>query len=109
MSLWSDIVAGGEKVETFLTELQSGAKKLQAIYSSLSSTTLPAVAAVFYDVVKSVAAGTAAATAAEGGNIPGAITLSETTLTLVKQTITDAKAGEKAVVADFEALGIKLP
>ena len=109
MSLWTDITGAGEKIESFLTELQSGAKKLQAIYSSLSGVTLPAIAAVFYDVVKTVASAESAAASAETGNVAGAITLSETTLTLVKQTITDAKAGEKAVVADFEALGIKLP
>jgi hypothetical protein len=108
MSLWTDITAAGGKIETFLTDLASGVKRLQSIYSALSGPTLAAVAAVFYDVVKSVASAELAATAAETGNIPGAVTLSETTLTLVKQVVTDAKAGEKVVLADFEALGITI-
>jgi hypothetical protein len=108
MSLWTDITGAGEKIETFLTDLQSGATKLKAVYAALSSATLPAIAAVFYDVVKTVAAATAAGTAAESGNFTGAITLSETTITLVKQVVADFKAGEKAVVADFDALGIKI-
>jgi hypothetical protein len=106
MSLWTDIEAAGEKVEGWLTAIGTGAKKLQAIYNTLSGPTLAAVAAVFYDVVKAVAAGTEAATDAATGNTPAAFVLSETTLTLVKQVVADAKAGEKTVVADWEALGL---
>jgi hypothetical protein len=108
MSLWTDITGAGIKIENFLIELSSGAKKLQAIYSTLSGPTLAAVAAVFYDVVKTVSAAESAATSAETGNIPGAITLSETTLTLVKQVVTDFKSGVKTVEADLTALGITL-
>jgi hypothetical protein len=108
MSLWTDLESAGTKVETFLSNIASGAKKLAAIYSALSGPTIAAVSAVFYDVVKAVASGESAAASASTGNIAGAITLSETTITLVKQVVTDFKSGEKTIVADFEALGIKL-
>lgn len=107
-NIFTDIVSAGQKIENFLQNIVNGAKTLQAVYSKLSGPTLAAVAAVFYDVSKTVAAGTAAAGAAESGNIPSAFTLSETTLGLVKQVVADAKAGEKTIVADFEALNIKL-
>jgi hypothetical protein len=108
MSIWTEIESAGQKIEDFLSNVASGAKKLQAAYAALSGPTLAAAAAVFYDVVKTVAAGESAASEASTGNVSGAITLSQTTLALVKQTVTDAKAGEKTVVADFQALGIKL-
>jgi len=79
-----------------------------SIYSALSGPVLAAVAAVFYDVVKAVAAGQAAAAAAGTGNVPLAITLSETTIGLVQKVVTDGKAGEKTIAADLSALGITL-
>ena len=109
MSLWTDITNAGKKIADFLTDIVSGVAKLQKLYSTLSGPTLAAVAAVFYDVVKTVAASESAASAAATGNVMGAITFSETTVSLVKQVVADAKAGEKVIVADFEALGIKLP
>jgi hypothetical protein len=108
MSLWTDIESTGEKIGTFLINLASGAKKLQTIYNAISGPTLAAIAAVFYDVSKAVAAGTAAAGSAETGNIATTITLSDTTLALVVQAVTDAKNGVTTVVKDFEALNIKL-
>ena len=69
---------------------------------------LAAAAAVFYDVVKTVAAAESAASAASTGNVMGAITLSETTIGLVKQVVSDFKTGEATVIADFKTLGIKL-
>ncbi len=108
MSIFSDIAKVGVKIEDFLGFVSEGAKKLQAIYSALSGPTLAAGAAVFYDVVKAVASGESAASAAASGNVVQAVTLSETTLSLVKTVVADFKAGEKTVVSDFEALGIKL-
>lgn len=108
MSVFSDLEKVGEKVENFLLYVATGAKKLQAIYAALSGPTLSAAAAVFYDVVKTVAAGESAAAAASSGNVASAVTLSETTISLVKTVVSDFKAGEKTVVADFEALGVKL-
>lgn len=105
---FADIEKGGQKIGTFLVSLATGVKNLQAIYSTLSGPTIAAVAAVFYDAVKAVASATAAASAAETGNFVVAVTLSETTVTLVKQVVIDAKAGEKIIVADLAALGIKL-
>jgi hypothetical protein len=108
MNLISEIEAAGTKVETFLQSIVSGASKLKKLYAALSGPVLAASMAVFYDTVKAFAGAEAAATAAASGNVPAAITLSETTVGLIKQVVTDFKSGEKTVVADFEALGIKL-
>ena len=108
MSLISEIEAAGTKLEAFLESIVSGASKLKKLYAALSGPVLAASMAVFYDVVKAFGAIEAAAGAAASGNVPSAITLSETTVGLIKQVVSDFKAGEKTVVADFEALGIKL-
>ena len=108
MGVLSEIEAEGQKIENFLENVASGAKKLQGDFSQLSGPTLAAASAVFYDVVKAEASGTSAVAAAESGNIPSAFALSETTIGLVKQVVSDFKAGEKTVVADFAALNIKL-
>lgn len=108
MSFLTDIEAAGTKIATFLQNIVNGGKKLQQIYGALSGPVIAASMAVFYDVVKTIAAAESAAQAAEAGNVPTAITLSETTVGLVKQVVQDAIAGEKTVVADFEALNIKL-
>jgi Ca2+/Na+ antiporter len=108
MSIWSEITSVGIKIEDFLTSIVKGAQKLRAVYKILSGPTLAATSAVFYDVVKTVAAAESAASAVSTGNVTGAITLSETTLSLVKQLVVDFKAEEAQIVADFDALGIKL-
>lgn len=105
---FADIEKGGVKIGTFLVNLATGVKNLQKIYSTLSGPTIAAIAAVFYDSVKTVSAATSAGAAAESGNFVVAVTLSETTVSLVKQVVEDAKAGEKVIVADLAALGIKL-
>lgn len=108
MSIFTEIESVGEKIGSFLQHVASGAKQLQSVYANLSGPTIAAVAAVFYDIAKSIAAGESAAAAASTGNIPAAFALSETTLGLVKQVIADAKNGEKTIVADLAALNIKL-
>lgn len=109
MSILSDIEAAGTKIENFLKDVVSGGKKLQSIYSALTSPAVIAASmAVFYDTVKTVASATAAAEAASTGNFAGAVTLSETTIGLVQTVVKDFQAGEKTVVADFDALDIKL-
>lgn len=107
MSVLNEIEAAGKKIGDVLTEIVTFGKKIRTVYSALSGPTLAAVSAVFYDVVKCVAAAQAAAAQAAAGDIPVTITLSETTLGLVKQVVTDAKAGEEAIVADFKALNLK--
>lgn len=108
MSIFTEIESVGEKIGSFLQHVASGEKQLQSVYAKLSGPTLAAVAAVFYDVAKSVASAEGAAAAASTGNIPAAFALSETTLGLVKQVVTDAKDGGKTIVADLAALNIKL-
>ena len=107
-SIFADIEKTGVKVETFLANVVTGVKKLKTLYQELSGPVLAASVAVFTDVVKSVATADGAATAAATGNVSLAITLSSSTATLIKQVVTDFKAGEKTIVADFETLGIKL-
>jgi hypothetical protein len=108
MSILSTIESTGTKIATFLDNIVNGAKKLQTIYGQLSPAVIAASMAVFYDTVKTIAAASQAAAAAETGNVVGAITLSETTISLVSTVVKDFLAGEKTVVADFEALNIKL-
>lgn len=108
MSILSDIEAAGQKIGQFLTSIVTGAKTVQKIYGALSGPVIAASMAVFYDTVKTVAAAEQAASAAAAGNIPLTITLSETTIGLVKTVVADALAGEKTIVADFQALNIKL-
>lgn len=107
-NIFEDLAKAGIKVGDFLVNIATGAKKLQQVYSALSGPTIAATSAVFFDVVKAATAATSAATDAQAGNFTGAIQLSETTVTLVKQVITDAKAGEATIKADFALLGIKL-
>lgn len=108
MGFLSDIEKAGGKIEDFLKDVATGEGNLQTIYAGLSGPVLAAVAAVYYDVVKDIASGTAVVGAVEAGSIPTAITLSATTLSLVEKTVADVKSGIKTVVDDFEALNIKL-
>jgi len=108
MSILTDIEKAGSKIGDFLKYLVTGAKKLQTIYGALSGPVIAASMAVFYDVVKVVSSAEAAAAATASGNAPLTVTLSETTIGLVKQVVADFKSGEKTIVADFEALNIKL-
>ena len=108
MSIWTDITAAGEKIEDVLTSIVTFGNKLKAVYAALSGPTLAAVAAVFYDVMKTAVSAETVVQDAEAGNFTGAITLSQTTVTLVKQVAADFKAGEATIVADFKALGITL-
>jgi len=108
MSLISEVEKVGSTVANFLKSIVTGAATLQKIWSALSGPTLAAAAAVFYDVVNTAKSGESTAEAAASGNFSGAVTLSETTIGLIKKVVADAKAGEKTIVADFEALGIKL-
>jgi hypothetical protein len=108
MSFLSTLESAGTKIGTFLNDIVNGAKTIQKIYGALSGPVIAASMAVFYDVVKTVAAAEKAAAAASTGNVTSAITLSETTVSLVQTVVKDFIAGEKTVVADFEALNIKL-
>lgn len=107
-TFFEDLVSGGKKVADFLTTVANGAKTLATIWSKLSGPTLAAAQAVFYDVVKTAAAAESAGAAAASGNVLGAVTLSETTISLVKQVVADGKVAESVVAADLKALGIKL-
>ena len=108
MSVFSDIEAAGKKIGEVLTEIVTFGSKVRSAYAALSGPTLAATSAVFYDVVKCISAAEAAAANAEAGNFAATITLSETTIGLVRQIIADAKAGEASIVADVKALNLKI-
>lgn len=108
MSFISDIEAVGMKVEDFLKAVVTGAGTLQAVWGKLSGPTLAVCAAIFSDVLKSALAAESAASDASTGNFLGAVTLSETTISLIQTLVTDAKKGETQIVADFKALGITI-
>ena len=108
MSFLTEIEAAGKKIGEFLTDVVTFGQKAKAVYNALSGPTIAASMAVFYDVVKTIAAIEGAAADAAAGNIPGTITLSETTIGLVKTVVADFKAGEADIVADFKALNITL-
>jgi len=114
-NIWDEIKGAGHKVGDVLKEIETGLQKAIEFYNKVKSTwaqvsgkTVTAASTVFYDVVTAISNGEAAAAAAGTGNIPGTITLSETTLANVKTLIADAKAGEAVAVADLALLGIKL-
>lgn len=107
-SFFGDIAKAGKKIGDVLEDIVLGAAKVKQVYSVISGPTIAASLAVFYDVVKAVAAGTAAAGAAEVGNVPGAVALSEQTLGMVKSLIADSKVEVSQIKADFEMLGIKI-
>lgn len=106
MSLISEVESIGAKIEGFLKAVVSGAATLQKIWGNLSGPTLAVAAAIFYDVVKLAGAVSAEGADITAGNFTGAVTLSPTTVALVNQLVADAKAGEKQIVADFDALGV---
>ena len=94
------------KAVQFLITVFTKTSTVTAKLSKLTPGVLAAMLAVFYDVVKTAQTADAAVAAAQAGNIPSTFTLSETTLGLVKNVITDAKAAEQLVVADLKELGI---
>jgi hypothetical protein len=108
MSFLNELEAAGKKIGDVLTEVVTFGNNIRKVYLALSGPTLAACAAVFYDVVKTIGSAQADAAALQAGNIPATITLSETTLGLVKQVVSDFKSGEQTIVADFKALNIKL-
>jgi methionine synthase I (cobalamin-dependent) len=108
MSFLQELEADGQKVETFLENIITGGQKLVAAFKTVSAPTAAVVTSLINDVVKVVSSGEAAAESAASGNVPAAITLSQTTITGIKQLISDAKAGEQQAIADLAAFGIKL-
>jgi len=106
MSVFSSIGSGIEKAISFVVTVFSKTKQVEDMFVALAPATKAAILATFYDVTKTIAAGTAAAAAASAGNIPVAITLSEATLALIKNVITDAKTDTSVIAADLKALGV---
>lgn len=107
-TFFEDIAKAGKKVGDVLQDIVVGAQKVKAVYTLVSGPTVATSLAVFYDVVKAVASGEAAAANAEAGNIPSAITLSEQTFSMVKTLVADSKTEASQIEADFKLLGIKL-
>lgn len=106
MSLFSSIATGLSKAANFLITVFTKTKQVEDMFVSLAPATKAAILATAYDVLSAVTTGAEAATAASTGNIPSAFTLSETTLTLIKSVITDAKTDASVIAADLKALGV---
>ena len=106
MSIFTSIGEGISKATSFLVNVFTKTKEVVDLFTSLAPATKAAILATFYDVMKTVTAATAAAGAAESGNIPSAFTLSETTLGLIKAIVADAKADASVIATDLKALGV---
>ena len=106
MSIFTSIGEGISKATSFLVNVFTKTKEVVDLFASLAPATKAAMLATFYDIATAVASGTAAAGAAETGNIPTAFTLSETTLGLIKAVVADAKKDASVIAADLKALGV---
>jgi PPE-repeat protein len=106
MSIFTSIGAGISKSISFLVNVFTKTKEVEDMFVALAPATKAAILATFYDVSKTVAAASAAAGAAEVGNVPLAITLSETTLSLIKAVVADAKKDASVIANDLKALGV---
>ena len=106
MSIFTSIGEGVAKSISFIVNVFSKVDEVDKILASLAPATKAAMLSTFYDVSTTVGSATAAATAAESGNIPSAFTLSETTLGLIKTVVADAKKDGTVIAADFKALAI---
>jgi hypothetical protein len=105
-SIFTSIGAGISKATSFLVNVFSKVDEVDKTLVALAPATKAAILATFYDVAKTVTSATAAAGAAELGNIPSAFTLSETTLGLIETVVADAKTDGSVIAADFKALAI---
>ena len=108
MSIFTSIGEGISKATSFLVNVFTKTKEVVDLFASLAPATKAAMLATFYDIATAVASGTAAAGAAETGNIPTAFTLSETTLGLIKAVVADAKKDASVIATDLKALGVIL-
>jgi len=106
MSIFTSIGAGISKSISFLVNVFTKTKEVEDLFVSLAPATKAAMLATFYDVTKTVTSALAAAGAAETGNIPTTITLSETTLGLLKSVVADAKTDASVIAVDLKALGV---
>ena len=106
MSLITDVEEEGLNIVAFLKSVVIGGSKMRSIFAVLSGPTLAVLSAIFYDVMKAAMAGESVAQDAQQGNIVGAVQLSETTLAILKQLVTDFKNGEKTIKDDLVTLGI---
>lgn len=106
MSIFTAIGTGLSKATHFLLAVFTKTKQVEDLFVSLAPATKAAILATFYDVAKTVTAATGAAGAAATGDIPAAFALSETTLTLIKAVIADAKTDASVIAADLKSLGV---
>ena len=106
MSIFTSIGEGIGKATSFIVNVFSKTKEVVDLFTSLSPAIKAAILATFYDVMKTITAASAAAGAAESGNIQSTFTLSETTLGLIKDVVADIKKDGSVIAADLKALGV---
>jgi hypothetical protein len=105
MSIFTSIGAGISKSISFLVNVFTKIDEIDKAFVAFAPATKAAMLATFYDVATAVASATAAAGAAEAGNIPAAFSLSETTLGLVRSVVAAAKVDASVIAADLKILG----
>lgn len=112
MSLLSSIESGLDKAVSFIVKVFTKTAEVVTVIQKVGPSTLAAILAVFYDVSKFLiteSANVAAATAdVKTLNFTAALSdvFTPATQTILMQLITDFKAAETQVVADFSDLGI---
>jgi hypothetical protein len=89
----------------FITTVFSKTAEVDKILVGLAPQTKAALLATFYDVVKTGVSAEGVVQDASVGNFTGAVTLSSTTVTLVKDVWSDLKTDESVAKADLTALG----
>ena len=108
MGIFTSIGAGISKSISFLVNVFTKMDEVNKTFVALAPATKAAMLATFYDVTTATTSALAAAGAAESGNIPTAITLSETTMGLIKSVVVDAKNDASVIATDLKALGVIL-
>lgn len=102
--IFNEIKKGITTVGQFFGVAVKLGNAIKTAWTKCGPQTLTVASQVFYDVMKAASQAEQAAQAGAGGSWMGAVTLSEQTISSIKQLITDLHAGEAQVVADFKEL-----
>ena len=106
MSILTDIKNDVDKGVSFVEKVFSKVEEVDQIWLKLEPATKAAVLATFYDVGKAAVSAEAVVGDALAGNFTGAVTLTPTTIQLVKNVVTDVKADVAVAKNDLTELGI---
>jgi hypothetical protein len=101
---FGEVEKAGMKVGDFIAHALKLGAAIKQMWDQCGTQTLTVASQVLYDVVKTATLAEQAAAAASGSSWVGAVQLSQQTLSSVNQLVSDAKAGEKQIVQDFQTL-----